>query len=120
MSDGTMSVRRRQPKASEPGADYTTVMKMGTYETFLEGDLPLIGQDRTKPKTRFKPVGDANELKIESRRARRLHEYDRFLKGFKYSAALDVVLRRVRAVTGFMDGSAQPSDRTFPLLLPFL
>lgn len=94
MSDGTMSVRRRQPKASEPGADYTTVMKMGTYETFLEGDLPLIGQDRTKPKTRFKPVGDANELKIESRRARRLHEYDRFLKGFKYSAALDVVLRR--------------------------
>jgi U3 small nucleolar RNA-associated protein 15 len=36
-----------------------------------------------------------DEFKVESRRRRRLKEYDRLLKGFKYSAALDSALRKV-------------------------
>jgi U3 small nucleolar RNA-associated protein 15 len=96
MSDGTLSVRRRQPKASE-GADqsFAAALKSGAFETFLGGALPVIGQGRTKSKIKQKPTGDVDELRIESRRARRLKEYDRLLKGFKYSAALDSVLRKV-------------------------
>jgi len=93
MSDGTLSVRRRQPKASE-GADPPFALKSGAFETFLGGTLPVIGQGRTKSKIKPKPTGDVDELRIESRRARRLKEYDRLLKGFKYSAALDSVLRK--------------------------
>ncbi|KIJ70519.1 hypothetical protein HYDPIDRAFT_172320 [Hydnomerulius pinastri MD-312] len=102
MSDGTLSVRRRQAKASEGGMDFDAALKSGTYETFLGGTIPSIGQGRVKTKTKSKPVGDVDELRIESRRARRLREYDRLLKTFKYSAALDSVLRKnVPPVTAF-------------------
>lgn len=94
MSDGTLSVRRRQPKVSETNTEYTTALKTGTYETFLGGTLPLVGQGHVKTKTKTKAVGDAGELRIESRRVRRLKQYDRFLKAFKYSAALDAVLQK--------------------------
>lgn len=43
-----------------------------------------------------KPIGDVNEIKIEGRRKKKLREYDRLLKGFKYRAALDSVLSKVR------------------------
>ncbi|KAH7926759.1 Trp-Asp repeat-containing protein [Leucogyrophana mollusca] len=96
MSDGTLSVRRRHPKASEGGSELplSLALKSGTYETFLGGTLPGIGQGRVKSKAKSTPLGDADELRIESRRAKRLKEYDRLLKGFKYSAALDSVLRK--------------------------
>ncbi|KAI6164903.1 Trp-Asp repeat-containing protein [Pisolithus thermaeus] len=87
MSDGTLSVRRRH-------MEYTTALKTGTYETFLGGTLPLVGQGRVKTKTKAKAVGDAGELRVESRRVKRLKQYDRFLKAFKYSAALDAVLQK--------------------------
>ncbi|KAI6119301.1 Trp-Asp repeat-containing protein [Pisolithus croceorrhizus] len=94
MSDGTLSVRRRQSKVSETSMEYTTALKTGTYETFLGGTLPLVGQGRVKTKTKAKAVGDAGELRVESRRVKRLKQYDRFLKAFKYSAALDAVLQK--------------------------
>lgn len=48
-------------------------------------------------KQRGKAVGDADEIRVsESRRQKRLKPYDRLLKSFKYSAALDSVLRKVR------------------------
>ncbi|KII95153.1 hypothetical protein PLICRDRAFT_96605 [Plicaturopsis crispa FD-325 SS-3] len=84
MSDGTLSVRRRQPKASEGAAS----------------DMPFSaaalksGQGHVKNKTKSKPLGDANEFRVESRRKKRLREYDRLLKNFKYSAALDSVMRK--------------------------
>lgn len=97
MSDGTLSVRRRQAKPSESSAaDFISpaVLKTGAFESFL-GNLPSIGQGRVKSKQKSKPVGDADELKVESKRKKRLREYDRLLKGFRYSAALDSVLRKV-------------------------
>jgi U3 small nucleolar RNA-associated protein 15 len=42
-----------------------------------------------------------DEFKVESKRRRRLKEYDRLLKGFKYSAALDSALRKVPPATTF-------------------
>lgn len=97
MSDGTLSVRRRQPKASE-AADGLPVsaLRSGTFETFLGATLPGIGQGTVRGKRNKKPLGDSNEFRVESRRVKRLKDYDRLLKGFKYSAALDAVLRKVR------------------------
>ena len=41
-------------------------------------------------------MGDVNEIKIEGLRKKKLREYDRLLKSFKYGAALDSVLSKVR------------------------
>lgn len=98
MSDGTLSVRRRQPKASQADGDpllAAAALRGANFESFL-GALPAIGQGNVKSKVKSKPVGDANEFRVESKRKRRLREYDKLLKGFKYSAALDSVLRKVR------------------------
>lgn len=98
MTDGTLSVRRRNPKASETQFNASlaaAVLRSGTFETFLGGTLPTIGMGTVKGKGKAKPLGDVNEFRIESRRAKRLKGYDKLLKGFKYSAALDSVLRKV-------------------------
>lgn len=101
MSDGTLSVRRRQPKASEATPSdmpfSASALRTGTFESFLGGTLPAIGQGRTRKKDKGKAVaiGDADEFRVESRRTKRLKEFDKMLKGFKYSAALDSVLRKV-------------------------
>jgi U3 small nucleolar RNA-associated protein 15 len=98
MSDGTLSVRRRQPKASEEALAHGPLseasLRAATLESFL-GVLPSIGRPRIQDRTKKKPVGDVDEFKVESKRRRRLKEYDRLLKGFKYSAALDSALRKV-------------------------
>lgn len=101
MSDGTLSVRRRQPKASEAAAsDFpfsSSALRTGTFESFLGGALPAVGQGhvRDKGKGKTTAVGDIDEFRVESKRAKRLKEFDKLLKGFKYSAALDSVLRKV-------------------------
>ena len=99
MSDGTLSVRRRQPKASEGLADknsLSTALKTGAYESFFGGlSLGGIGEIHVRDKTKSKPLGDPDEFRVESKRRKKLKEYDKLLKGFKYSAALDSVLRKV-------------------------
>lgn len=96
MSDGTLSVRRRQIKASEGTSDLLgdAILRSGAFESFL-GSLPALGQGRVKSKQKSRPMGDVDELRVETKRKRRLREYDRLLKNFKYSAALDSVLRKV-------------------------
>ena len=99
MSDGTLSVRRRQPKPSDPSSDPFSVesLRTGAFETFLGGS-PLgltLGQGIIKGKAKAKPIGDVDEFKVESRRKRKLRAYDRLLKNFKYGAALDSVLMKV-------------------------
>ena len=97
MSDGTLSVRRRQAKASESSAAEligSAALRTGAFENYL-GNLPNIGHGHVKSKQKSKPVGDVDEFRVESKRKQRLREYDRLLKGFKYSAALDSVLRKV-------------------------
>jgi U3 small nucleolar RNA-associated protein 15 len=99
MSDGTLSVRRRQPRASEAATSdlslSSAVLRSGTFESFLGGTLPAIGQGRVRDKGKGNVVGDLDEFRVESKRTKRLKEFDRLLKGFKYSAALDSVLRKV-------------------------
>ncbi|EIN10362.1 Trp-Asp repeats-containing protein [Punctularia strigosozonata HHB-11173 SS5] len=97
MSDGTLSIRRRRPKASDSMDDTpfsADALRAGTYESFLGGALSFIGQGKVKSKVKSRPIGDVDELRVESKRKKRLRDYDRLLKGFKYSAALDSVLRK--------------------------
>ncbi|KAF8529167.1 Trp-Asp repeat-containing protein [Hysterangium stoloniferum] len=101
MSDGTLSVRRRDPKASltSVAADTLTsadALRSGNYESLLGGTLPRLGEPRYRRDTKVKPKpnDDINEFRVESRRKKRLRDYDRLLKSFKYGAALDSVLRK--------------------------
>jgi U3 small nucleolar RNA-associated protein 15 len=99
MSDGTFSIRRRNPKASETSAQKARqdALLKQSYEFFLDAGSSNIGQGYVKPKgKKGKAVGDAEELRIESRKRKKLKDYDRLLKEFKYSAALDAVLKGVR------------------------
>jgi U3 small nucleolar RNA-associated protein 15 len=100
MTDGTLSVRRRNPKASEFATTSdpfsAASLKSGAFESFLGGTLPSIGKGRVSNKEiKSKPIGDEGEIKINTNRKKKLKEYDRLLKGFKYSAALDSVLSKV-------------------------
>jgi U3 small nucleolar RNA-associated protein 15 len=90
MSDGTLSVRRRQVKSSE-----AQIELLGSGDGLFGEQLAGVGQGRVKDKSKSKPLGDANELMVERRRRKRLRDYDRLLKAFKYSAALDAVLKKV-------------------------
>lgn len=120
MSDGTLSVRRREPKASEAAISdlpYSAAsLRAGSFDSFLATSISNLGRLRVKDKTKSKPVGDVDEFKVESKRKKRLREYDRLLKAFKYTAALDSVLRKVCHVfllsfTPFIFVSiASPSD----------
>lgn len=95
MSDGTLSVRRRQLKPSQASADaaMTDTLKSGAFETFLGSGT--IGQGRsTKSKQKSTVTGEVAEFKVEARRKKRLKQFDKLMKGFKYSAALDSVLRK--------------------------
>ncbi|VDB85387.1 unnamed protein product [Peniophora sp. CBMAI 1063] len=99
MSDGTLSVRRRSPKAHEAEREAAqpfspAALRAGAYESVLGTDVSHIGEMHINGKVTSKPVGDAHEFRVESKRRRRLKEYDRHLKGFKYSAALDSVLQK--------------------------
>ncbi|KIY49253.1 WD40 repeat-like protein [Fistulina hepatica ATCC 64428] len=93
MSDGTLSVRRRQPKASENAGDGPS-LNAGNYESLLGGYIPTVGQGHVRSKVKSKPLGDVNEFRVERRRTKRLRDYDKLLKSFKYSAALDAVLQK--------------------------
>lgn len=100
MSDGTLSVRRRDPKASEQAAADmamgTDAVRSGTIESFLGGVLPNIGERKIRQniKGKSKKLDNIDEFRVESRRKKRLREYDRLLKSFKYGAALDSVLAK--------------------------
>ena len=110
MSDGTFSIRRREPKASELAASQMQkdALRAGTYEFFLGASgagsgLMGIGEGKTKKQKAVARTSSAlngiEEFRVEARRKKRLREYDRLLKAFKYSAALDSVLRKVCSIS---------------------
>jgi len=90
MSDGTLCVRRRDPKASEPSQGDEALLDVQT----IISDL-TIGHGSHVQKHHSKPISSSNDLRLESQNSKKLKEYDRLLKNFKYSAALDSVLKKV-------------------------
>lgn len=102
MADGSLSVRRRQPKPSEAAANTSRTADAGVYDFFMGGGSFALGSKgaNSRPKTQAKgkqpsTAGILDEFRVEHRRQKRLREYDRLLKTFKYVAALDAVLRKV-------------------------
>jgi len=85
MSDGTLSVRRRQPK----GAEVQEQIKSSENYMDIPGDLNPVAR-RSLPKA----TRDAGELRMVTQPVKKLKGYDKLLKAFKYSAALDTVLKK--------------------------
>jgi len=100
MADGTFSIRRRQPKASEEAAAAAKAPKKDALQALLDGDS--LASKKTSAKGKSRPVGDPNELRVESKRRKRLKDYDKLLKAFKYSAALDAVLKKASCLRLFV------------------
>ena len=86
MSDGTLSVRRRQPK----GAEVQEQVNSSDIYVDIPGVLNPVAR-RSLPKA----TNDAGELRMVTQPVKKLKEYDKLLKAFKYSAALDSVLKKV-------------------------
>ena len=84
-------------------------LKTGTFGSFL-GMLPNIGRGHVKQKGKSKPIGDVDEFRIEARRKKKLRDYDKLLKSFKYSAALDSILRKVETEESNTIVAANPSS----------
>jgi len=87
MSDGTLSVRRRDAKAGE-----------AFRETQNRFDLPIfsdinIGHGPEDTPSKISP--DTGEQRLQVQTSKKLKEHDKLLKNFKYSAALDSVLKKV-------------------------
>lgn len=96
MSDGTLSIRRRDHTEAELSAldARREAAKQGIWETLA--DFEAIGEGTVKPKgVDYEALGDQNELRVEGRRRKRLRQYDKYLKSFRYRDALDEVLQPV-------------------------
>jgi len=112
MTDGTLAVRRRDPKQSESQAIETKqrALSSGAYEYFAEMES-IFGKGHIKKKGKDLPevVGAVDEIKIESRRKDKLKVFDKHLKSFKYSAALDSGIQKVSRLFLRPIGRPEPS-----------
>lgn len=106
MNDGTLSVRRREPRKDFAQAADATSFKTGTFEYFLGADFSRLGEGTTKASTK-KQKGQTqgsqvDEVRFGPSKEPKLRAYDRHLRRFKYAAALDTVLREdVQPSTAF-------------------
>jgi len=80
MSDGTLSVRRRDVR------DESRLQPLDALNMFSDISLSSTANSKSM---------GPEELRLHMRTSRKLKEYDKFLKNFKYSAALDCVLKKV-------------------------
>lgn len=100
MTDGTLSVRRRELKAAEQAAADAEqkAIQGGAYEYFADMEAVFArGLRKAKGKDLGPVVGPSDEIRVESKRLARLAQYDKYLKAFKYSAALDAAMRPATA-----------------------
>lgn len=87
MSDGTLSVRRRDAKASEALRETQSRLDLPT----MLSDISL-GHGPEGTPSKISP--DAGEQRLQAQISKKLKEHDKLLKNFKYSAALDSVLKK--------------------------
>jgi len=89
MSDGTLSVRRRDTKVTEDPQESQSRFDVPTTLSDIN-----TGHDRMSQNTPFKMSTDAGEQRLQVHTSTKLKEHDKLLKTFKYSAALDSVLKK--------------------------
>jgi U3 small nucleolar RNA-associated protein 15 len=87
MSDGTLSVRRRDVKASEALRETQNHVDLPIFSDINIGHGPENTLSKTSP--------DTGEQRLQVQTSKKLKEHDKLLKIFKYSAALDSVLKKV-------------------------
>ncbi|EPQ26377.1 uncharacterized protein PFL1_06025 [Pseudozyma flocculosa PF-1] len=121
MADGTLCIRKRDVKASEVEQREMerAAMNAGAYEYFMAGQVGIGGAGAggggaASAKGRAGAAQPAlrsaqDDFRVESVRKRKLADYDKLLKAFRYSDALDAALRK----------GVQPSV-TFGLLLELI
>ena len=98
MTDGTLAVRRREPKATEEAAAEAKQQSIqsGAYESFTDMEAVFgTGYVKAKGKDLSPIIAPADEYKVETRRQKKLKEFDKHLKAFKYASALDAGLKKV-------------------------
>lgn len=99
MSDGTLSIRRRDPKAGELSQEDQNRVDAPA----IIADLNLDGAS-SRQRHQLRPFRDPGEQRVDAQTSKKLKEYDKLLKSFKYSSALDSVLKKVHetsAASGF-------------------
>lgn len=84
MADGTLCIRKRQLRASE--LQHRQEQNRSSYEYF-------VGQQQQQPMSQT-GIPQQDEMRVESVRRQRLQPYDKMLKKFQHSDALDAVLRK--------------------------
>ncbi|SPO28971.1 related to UTP15 - nucleolar protein, component of the small subunit processome [Ustilago trichophora] len=91
MADGTLCVRKRDVKASELERREAerAAMNAGAYESFMQGKAASSNQPGKVNARRA-----TDDIRVDSVRKRKLQDYDRFLKAFRYGDALDAALRK--------------------------
>ena len=102
-ADGTLSVRRREPKPAElrERQRRKEMLQSGAYEHFV-GTSRGVGETHTGAEAEQIGFGGddataaagSDELKVRRPRTKRLREWDRLLKSFRYADALDSVLAK--------------------------
>ncbi|EJU06015.1 WD40 repeat-like protein [Dacryopinax primogenitus] len=95
MTDGSFSIRRRQPKASEVVAEdkKKEALRTGAYEFFMGGELEHLGEGKRRTKQAKQVRAVEGEVKVRQAKRKTLKKYDMMLKKFQYEAALDTVLQ---------------------------
>ncbi|ETS64481.1 hypothetical protein PaG_00942 [Moesziomyces aphidis] len=90
MADGTLCVRKRDIKASELERREAerAAMNAGAYEFFMQGRVA------TNQPGKVNARRATDDIRVDAVRKRKLADYDRLLKSFRYSDALDAALRK--------------------------
>lgn len=111
MSDGTLCVRTREVKASEEQRreDTRKNFQNGSYEYFMNAQANLYNQTDGTSSSKAIAQDFKDDLRVESIRKRKLQNYDKLLKSFRYRDALDSSLQ-----------PGTPASTTFALLLELI
>lgn len=95
MTDGTLSIRRRNT-SNEEAAAFTArkqAAKGGDFETLMD----TIGDERIASKgIASESQKDPTEIRVQAFRPKRLPQYDQLMKKFRYGEALDAAMAPVR------------------------
>ncbi|KAN0062011.1 U3 small nucleolar RNA-associated protein 15 [Thecaphora frezii] len=98
MADGTLCIRKRDVKASEleQREMERAAMNAGAYEYFMAGQVGQspASKEGGPPGSQRAPRSAQDDFRVESVRKRKLADYDKLLKAFRYSDALDAALRK--------------------------
>lgn len=106
MADGTLCVRKRDVRKAEEEARAVERNAITGGGGGLEAFLPYASEAREGAEARRSALSKGDDVRAETVRVRKLKPYDKLMKAFRYSEALDATLR-----------PGIPASTTFSLLV---